>query len=193
MAQLRLGRVRGERRRSTGTWDAANATCFTIPTAATYSGFSFLNAPTESFPSGKFKNDHLTGTHTHTYFKPSVKAITYGLNIPRAVYELIHHILLAHIMGQNGTTQKKSLGKLSSIFGNFPCMAAAWSTSALRQILFLYVVYIFGEFLTKLFGFSLHHHKNFSLSKLSPFDPIHGVLYTKSWATMQLVSSSTRV
>lgn len=96
-------------------------------------------------------------------------------------------------MGQNGTTQKKSLGKLSSIFGNFPGMAAAWSTSALRQILFLFLVYIFGEFLTKLFGFSLHHHKNFSLSKLSPFDPIHGVLYTKSWATMQLVSSSTRV
>lgn len=184
MAQLRLAEEKDERPRSTGTWDAANATCFTLLTSPTYCG-SFLIGSLK-VPQMKFKK----GTRICTaipmlYELTSVKSMTWCSNTARDTKRSFnlrtYRILLAHYRWLYTTTQsvcnngpaKKKIKKLfSSIFANFPAghddvQSRAWSTSALRQPqLFLYV----ENFKQSFSGFP-------SLYKLAPFAPCIGLLF----------------
>lgn len=184
MAQLRLAEEKDERPRSTGTWDAANATCFTLLTSPTYCG-SFLIGSLK-VPQMKFKK----GTRICTaipmlYELTSVKSMTWCSNTARDTKRSFnlrtYRILLAHYRWLYTTTQsvcnngpgkkenKKIIFKHFCQFSRWPRRRArrAWSTSALRQPqLFLYV----ENFKQSFSGFP-------SLYKLAPFAPCIGLLF----------------
>lgn len=168
MAQLRLAEEKDERRRSTGTWDAANATCFTLLlTSPTYCG-SFLIGSLKA-PQMKFKKGHICTSIPMLYELTSVKSMTWCSNTARVTKGSLnlrtYRILLAHYRWLYTTTQsvcnngpaKKENKKI--IFKHF-CQFSRWPRRRAKSgvvnlsIAATSAFSICGKFQTKLFGFS---------------------------------------
>lgn len=157
MAQLRLAEEKDERRRSTGTWDAANVTCFTLLTSPTYCG-SFLKGSLKVLPASHRWNSRKATWLVHTFVQLFQALWINFCQIHDmmlkyyARYEEVFQLSnVSHFIGPLSLTlhdhtvtatmdpQKKKIQKLfSSIFANFPA-SRTWSTSALRQLLFVYL------------------------------------------------------